>query len=92
MKTKLWSHQNVDSKGRVGEGGAVGIKREVKVFKGQPCYCNTCNNEHDFIVINKGRNPFTQEVKGTTLYFQTTQELETYVEELENINDLLYFE
>ena len=92
MKVKLFTHENVDSKGSVEGGGGVGVKREVKVFKGTACNCATCNNEHDFIVINKGRNPFTKQVKGTTLFFESTQKLESYVDELEDINDLLYFE
>lgn len=92
MKTKHWKHEQVNENGVVESGGAVNTKRNVKIFKGTPCNCNTCNNEHDFIVINYGRNPFTSEVKGMTLYFNNTKQLNQFVDKLDNINDLLYLD
>lgn len=92
MKTKHWKHEQVNEKGIVESGGAVSTERNVKIFKGTPCNCNTCNNEHDFIVVNYGRNPLTSEVNGMTLYFNNTKQLNQFVEKLDNINDLLYLD
>jgi hypothetical protein len=79
-KIKIWSHSNVNPDGMVDGGGAVGVEHGIKVFRGTPCGCTTCNHEHDFIVCSDGHDAEKRTVSGTTYFFNNTEDLNVWLE------------